>query len=113
MVVNKSSGNTGYGTCFVADLERKLVVTNVHVVSGVNDVRVAFPRYDINGKVLTESGAYTFNDYINGKVLYRDQKRDLALVQMNSLPRGIQALALAPQSIELGEPIYSIGNSGM
>jgi hypothetical protein len=113
MVVNKGNGQMGYGTCFVADLDRKLLITNVHVVAGTNEVRVAFARYDINGKVVTDSGAYSLNDYINGKVLLRDHKRDLALVQMNSLPQGIKALALAPQSIDLGEPIYSIGNAGM
>jgi S1-C subfamily serine protease len=113
VVVSKGNGQLGYGTCWVADLERRLLVTNVHVVSTFNDVRVAFIHFDANGQPVTNSSAYTSSDYLAGKVTYRDSKRDLALIQLTSLPRGVQALPLAPQSIEPGQSIFSIGNSGM
>jgi hypothetical protein len=113
VVVNKGNGQLAYGTCWVADIERKLVVTNVHVVTNFAEAKVTFARYDDKGNLLTNSGAYSGSDFVPGKVLYRDGKRDLALIQLNTLPRGVVALAPATKSIDAGQPIWSIGNSGM
>ena len=40
----------GYGTCWVVDAEKRLVVTNQHVVLGHDTCKVAFPRFQ-NGNV--------------------------------------------------------------
>jgi S1-C subfamily serine protease len=113
VVVNKGNNQLGYGTCWVVDADKKLAITNVHVVTTFTDVRVWFARYDNAGKALTNSATYTSNDFVTGKVIYRDTKRDLALLQLKALPAGTQALGMAAQSIEAGQSIYSIGNSGM
>ena len=112
VVTTKPNNMLGYGTCWVVDAEKRLVITNQHVVSGVTTCKVAFPRFQ-NGDVVTRSGAYGKADYIPGKVLARDSKRDLALVQLDRLPAGTKTLVLAPQGIMPGADIWAIGNSGM
>jgi S1-C subfamily serine protease len=109
VVVNKGSGLMGYGTCWVCDLDNRFVVTNVHVVGTYADVTVAFARYDALGAVLTNSDAYAKTTYIPGKVIYRDAKRDLALIRLTNLPRWTQAIPLAEKSIVPGQKIWSIG----
>ncbi len=47
-----------------------------------------------------------------GKVVHRDVKRDLALVQLDKLPANARAMTLASKSVRPGETVHSIGNSG-
>src|SRR5437763_1068049 len=102
----------GHGTCWVVEAEKRLVITNQHVVLGHDTCKVAFPRCQ-SGNVLTNSGLYPQSDYIPGKVLARDSKRDLALVRLDRLPKGAKALVLAPKGIMSGQEIWAIGNSSM
>src|SRR5207244_2870107 len=50
---------------------------------------------------------------IRAQVVATDSLRDLALLELESLPDGIDALALAAQSSRPGDDVHSIGNSGM
>src|SRR5438477_3204947 len=101
VVTTNKDKSLGYGTCWVVDTEKRLVITNQHVVLGHDTCKVTFPRFS-NGNVLTNSGLYAQSDYIPGKVLARDSKRDLALVRLDRLPKGVKALVLAPQGIMPG-----------
>jgi S1-C subfamily serine protease len=105
----------GIGTCWVVDREQKLVITNKHVVGNGNEAVVIFPMYK-DGTVVTDLSAYRELGQklaIKGKVLYRDEKRDLALVQLEWLPRNVQALPLAKNSAAKDDMILSIGNSSI
>jgi S1-C subfamily serine protease len=107
--------NLGGGTCWVLDREQKLVVTNKHVVGTKTDVAVVFPIFK-DGEVVTDFAAYVAQAKklaIKGKVLYRDEKRDLALVQLASLPDNVQALTLAKNSAVKGDSVLAIGNSSL
>src|SRR5437763_14108779 len=42
-----------------------------------------------------------------------DQRQDLALLQLESVPEGVAALPLAPRSARPGEVVHSIGNAGL
>ena len=99
------------GTCWVVDQDRKLVITSKHVVGDKDDVFVAFPMYK-DGALVTDAGEYvrTRTAGIPGKVLYRDAGRDLALVQLERLPEGIVALALAKRSPAKGDKVLAVGN---
>jgi S1-C subfamily serine protease len=112
VVVTKEKDQLGYGTCWIVDHDQRLAVTNIHVVEMYNKCKVAFPRF-IQGQVVTSSAKYSAKDFIAGKVLARDAKRDLALIQLERLPAGTRALALAPASIAPGSKIWAVGNSGM
>src|SRR5205823_3994391 len=72
-----------------------------------------FPRFD-GDELLVESGDYLRKQTpIDGRVLATDGNRDLALVQLASLPDGIEPLPLAQKSPSPGETVHSIGNSGL
>jgi len=49
-------------------------------------------------------------DLNRGRVLAKDQKRDLALVQIERVPDGIEALAVAKTSTGPGQRVHAIGN---
>src|SRR2546423_14550947 len=91
VVTTNKDKSLGYGTCWVVDTEKRLVITNQHVVLGHDTCKVTFPRFS-NGNVLTNSGLYAQSDYIPGKVLARDSKRDLALVRLDPPAQGVKAL---------------------
>jgi len=105
----------GEGTCWIVDRDERLVITNVHVVRDSDYAEVMFPKYE-GGKLVTAAKAYLQvwpSQAIKGKVLYRDVKRDLALVQLESLPAGLQTLSLAAKSARNGDQVLSVGNSGL
>lgn len=101
------------GTCWLVDKDKKLLVTCEHVVGKAKDVLVYFPRFE-QEELLVESGDYLRKQTpIDGRVLAVDADRDLALVQLTSLPEGVEALPLAKKSPSPGETVHSIGNSGL
>jgi S1-C subfamily serine protease len=107
-------GDASIGTGFVADAHRKWVVTNYHVVEERKKALVFFPQFR-GDRVIAEPNHYTANAEKNGtpgQVIAVDKKRDLAIVEVKSLPSGIFDLTLAPRSPRPGETVHSIGNSG-
>jgi V8-like Glu-specific endopeptidase len=105
----------GDGTCWVVDREQKLVVTNKHVVGTKDDAEIMFPMFK-DGEVVTVAGEYLKRSkslMIKGKVIARDAKRDLALVQLEALPQHVRALPLAETSAKNDDLVLSIGNSGL
>src|SRR5262245_42913638 len=99
------------GSGWVVDKERRLLVTNHHVVRDNKTVRVQFPLYR-NGRVVAERGAYRGAGGVAGRVIAVDKKRDLALVQLASLPVGVRALKIAARAPSPGSRVHSIGNPG-
>jgi hypothetical protein len=94
------------------DLRRRLAVTNQHVVGNHRTVRVYFPRYR-RGKVLRRAVDYMRKGRpVAGRVLATDKVRDLALIRLQRVPRGVRQLPLAPERPGKGEALYSVGNSG-
>src|SRR5262249_59371984 len=53
------------------------------------------------------------DDAIRGKVVGHDTRRDLALIQLNRVPDGVDALPVAKQPPGNGEDLHSIGNPGV
>ena len=68
----------GFGTGFVYDLDNRRVLTNAHVVEGVNSLKV---RYDEQPP-------------IPARVLGSSFCNDLAVVEMSSTPDGVTSLTL-------------------
>lgn len=102
------------GTGFVVDVDRKLVVTNEHVVKGwsergYDEMIVHFPEHDANGKLIVEPAHYrNQKDALRGEVIHRDVGRDLALIKLPSLPATVKALQFATELPEPGEKLASI-----
>jgi hypothetical protein len=113
-VLAKNSDGTSSGTGVLIDQEKKLVVTNSHVVGDARNAVIFFPVVN-NGKPIVERKHYLDNVKelgIRGSVIAVDRARDLALVQLERLPETAKAIEMAPASIGPGEDVESVGNSG-
>jgi HEAT repeat protein len=113
------------GSGWLVDQERRLVVTNHHVISGSAEVLVYFPAFRqkvLQGRELITEPMYYVTDSrrfgkegfgIAGTLLANEPKLDLALIKLAKLPAGVRALPLSPQSALVGETVHSIGASGV
>ncbi len=109
------------GTAGMIDMDKRLMVTNWHVVMESEDVLVVFPQYDNNKALIPERDRYRAilnnprllnKSYFVAKVLIRDKKKDLALLQLPKIPPGVSALPLAKEPPTPGRTVYSLGNPG-
>ena len=108
------SGGLAQGSGTLIDKDRRLVLTNYHVVEDENRARVFFPAFR-SGQIISEKSYYTDRIKqlaITGRVLARDKQADLSLVQINSVPEGVEAVPLAAGSPEPGQTVHAIGNAG-
>jgi 2-alkenal reductase len=84
----------GSGSGFVYS-ENGYIVTNNHVVDGSQQVEVVFST----------------GERMLGELIGSDADSDLAVVQVDQLPKGVQPLPLADfESIQVGEFVVAIGN---
>src|SRR5262249_15657615 len=93
----RGEGKSATGTGSLVDRKLRLVVTKYQGVGDVNRAVVMFPAYK-GDKVVAEREYYLKRlkaDGIAGKVVARDKKADLALIQLESLPEGAVAIPLA------------------
>lgn len=103
---------TGSGA--LVDRERRLVLTNYHVVDNEDRVRVFFPAFR-NERVISEKSYYSDRIRqlaIPGRVVARDTKADLALIQIDRVPKGVPALTISATGAEPGQNVHAIGNAG-
>jgi hypothetical protein len=113
VVVPQENNSSSVGTCWVADREHKLAVTNQHVVGKGTEALIYFPMFQ-NGDVVSDYAAYRKGVApIHARVVHSDSRHDLALLQLDSLPESIPELSLTARSSRPGETIHSIGNSGV
>jgi S1-C subfamily serine protease len=103
--------STGSGS--VIDKKHRLVVTNVHVVGNTNNqVSIYFPEFDNNSELIVRSDAYKLKPGYKGRVVMREERADLALVQLDNLPEGVQPLSLAKTKAQPAQQVHSVGNPG-
>jgi serine protease Do len=113
-VLARSGDVTSSGTGVVVDVEKKLLITNFHVVGEARSTVIFFPEFK-DDKLNVDRQHYVTNIEeigVRGRVLSVDRKRDLALIELDRLPEGVEALPLANDSIGPGEDVQSIGNPG-
>lgn len=109
----------GKGTGWLLDREKRLVITNFHVVGDNDTVDVIFPAFD-GDRPITARGYYVENrrtledagQLVKGRVLHKEATCDLALVELASLPADVRALPLAAESPSPGDRVHAIGNRG-
>lgn len=104
------------GTGVLVDWDRRLIVTNQHVVGGAREVYVLFPLYSADGRLIAERQIYVRQvaegQALRGSVLARKPQQDLALVQVPRLPVHAVALPLSSQKVRPGQRVHAIGNPG-
>jgi hypothetical protein len=102
------------GSGSLIDANRRLVLTNYHVVRDKDEALVLFPIRD--GKEVKKDRKFYTNQIlrssIHGKVIARDRTQDLALIELDAVPPGAKALRLAAHGPRPGERIHSLGNPG-
>lgn len=100
------------GTGVLIDRERRLVITNFHVVSEEREVAVFFPQKK-DGQVIAERKFYAdqFDKLaLRARVVGVDRRRDLAILQLPSVPDDAAAIEMAAEPISPGESVHSLGN---
>jgi Tfp pilus assembly protein PilF len=115
LAVPTSKTTWDIGTACVVNRSRKLLVTSFHVVRGRDTVLLVFPSYD-GERLVTERDFYMKRlekgDCIKGRLLDVDPKRDLALIEAESLPAGTTELKLATATPFPGDRVHAVGNPG-
>lgn len=106
-----------WGGGVLLDLKRRWVLTNYHVVEDRDEAVIFFPVTK-GGKLVSDPKHYMSEANrdklgIPARVIARDQKRDLAVLELKGLPEGIPDMKVAAQSPKPGETVHAIGNSGL
>lgn len=100
----------GHGTGWVLDVERRLIVTNHHVIGDSTKSVIAFFPVFEKGELNTDPKYYTsYVRPVKGTVVDSDTRADLALVQLESMPEGTIALEMADKSPLPGERLHAVG----
>jgi len=114
-IITPLKGGFAMGSGSLVDSEKRYVITNYHVVQDKDFVFAQFPMY-VKGKRITDKKTYIENvpagKAIKAKVLHRDKGRDLAVIQLEKIPPGTQAIVLAKDSPRVGSNTFNIGSPG-
>ena len=101
---------TGSGS--LIDRKYRLIITNVHVIGTSNQVDIYFPEYNDKVELIVRSDSYKAKPGYKGRVVMKEERADLALVQLDTLPQGVQPLALAKKKAIPAQQVHSVGNPG-
>lgn len=114
VITSNAENEPSTGSGVYIDAEKKLILTNAHVVGDSRKAVIFFPVRQ-EGKLIVRRNHYLNNILklgIQGKVIAIDRKRDLALIQLPTVPDGVQAIEMAEQSTTPGTKIALVGNPG-
>ena len=99
------------------DRGRRLVLTSAAGVGPLDRIGATFPLLTKAGEIVAESAAYKDGVELHlakrwhvGTVLHRDPRRDLALVQLDSIPDGVEAVALADRDPAMLEGVFAVSH---
>ncbi|AMV25853.1 Putative serine protease HhoA precursor [Gemmata sp. SH-PL17] len=109
--------NDGAGSGFVVDVQKRLLVTCRHVVADRKKVDVFLPWYR-DGELVTDRREYLRNRpklresglFVSGMVLKTSDEFDLALVELESLPKGAKAVVFSARVPQTGDWLRVIGH---
>ncbi|QDT09325.1 S1 family peptidase [Planctomycetes bacterium K23_9] len=114
IITADADDQTSSGTGVLVNAEKRLVITNAHVVGDSRNAVIFFP--EMKGDLPTVKRKSYLDNILKlgkqGKVVAVDRKRDLALIQLPELPEGAQAIELAQSSTKPGTAVDLIGNPG-
>lgn len=114
IITRDADNETSTGSGVLVDAEKRIIVTNAHVVGDSRTAAVFFPDQS-RGEVENKRQIYLDNVVKlgqAGKVVSVDRKRDLALIQIAQVPQGIKAIEFAESSAKPGSAVDVVGNPG-
>lgn len=116
--VSEDWSSMSFGTGWLLDRDRRLMITNHHVVAqgdGVMPERIihVFFPHRKDGELLTDRWEYVKQlKGIKARIIDTDSKRDLALLVLEDIPNGVEPLALSDVPISPGDRVHQLGNPG-
>ncbi|NND96073.1 MAG: trypsin-like peptidase domain-containing protein [Pirellulaceae bacterium] len=114
VITSDAEDKTSTGTGVFVDADKRLIVTNAHVVGESRNAVVFFPDVK-NGQPAVKRKHYLTNILklgLQGKVVAVDRKRDLALIELPKVPDNVKPVPLADSSTTPGQRVDLIGNPG-
>ena len=105
---------TGTGSGSLISVEKKLIITNNHVIAGTSEIEVFFPRYSL--KVLDTNPMNYFKNRdaaIPAKVVYTNPEKDIAFLELASVPEDAKEMFRSQRSPEVGSKVFVLGQSGI
>jgi HEAT repeat protein/S1-C subfamily serine protease len=117
LILSVHASGFSLGTGTLIDQKNRLVLTNFHVAANALQNKVYFPVYrEKDGSLIVERVKFlqlANKDRQNiGRVVEYDQSKDLAMVQIDFIPKEVEAMAVARGAVSPGQKVYSIGNTG-
>lgn len=114
IITADADDKTSTGTGVLIDAEKRLIVTNAHVVGDSRSAVVFFP--DMKDDQPEVKRKHYLDNILKlgkqAKVVAVDRKRDLALIELPKIPEGAVAIKLAESSTKPGTAVDLIGNPG-
>ncbi|QDT02501.1 Periplasmic serine endoprotease DegP precursor [Rubripirellula lacrimiformis] len=114
IVTSNADNETATGTGVLVDAEKRIVLTNAHVVGDSRTAVVFFA--DIKDGIPNVKRKHYLDNVLTlaqpGKVVAVDRRRDLALIQLPKVPEDVTAIELADSSSKPGSTIELVGNPG-
>jgi serine/threonine protein kinase len=113
---SQRGGQLSFGTGTLIDKNYRLVLTCYHLVHDAETLTVCFPIYDANGKLITDRAFYEKQRqegspyFIGAHVVRVNRTKDLAIIQIDRVPDGVEQLAVAKERVLVGEDAFSLGN---
>jgi serine protease Do len=114
IITSNADDETSTGTGVYVDGDKRLVLTNAHVVGDSRSAVVFFP--DMADGMPEVKRKHYLSNVVKlaqpGKVVAIDRKRDLALIQLPKAPSQAKPIELADSSTTPGSGVNLIGNPG-
>ncbi len=114
ILASDADNQASTGTGVLVDAEKRLVLTNAHVVGDSRTAAVFFADMK-NGAPQVKRKHYLENVTKlgqPGRVVAVDRRRDLALVQIPKVPEGVKPIKLAESGVTPGSSVDIVGNPG-
>lgn len=111
---SRRSAGLATGSGSLVDKDKRLVLTNYHVVLDTPAAKVFFPHFR-DGQPVAEKDYYRDRAKrlaVDARVIAVDKKADLAVLRLDSLPDDTEAIPLAAASPDPGDTVHSIGSAG-
>jgi hypothetical protein len=113
LVWAKTDALTAQGTGVLVDKRERLVVTAWHLVRDQKNLHVLFPLYDEQHLLtapLAYQERYKHGQTLRARIIAADPVRDLAVLQLDSVPQGAREVSFAADLPRNDDDVYFLGN---
>ena len=103
VVYIENQKDKGTGSGFIINHKGLKIITNWHVVESAKDVTICLRTEDLNKVCET--------DYYTGKVIKKNKKKDLAMIEVKGLPASIKPVVYGKyKDVKIGQTAFAIGH---